>query len=242
MLFVEGIRCTACVWLIERSLQSLPGVATVQVNALAQRARITWIDKQVSLSQILERLARTGYRAWPLHAKALDDLRRHEARDALKRLVVAGFGAMQAMMFAAALYLRGADALDASADALFRWLGFIVATPVVLYSAAPFFKAARRALAARRLSMTSSPVGEALKSATPFTLRNLSPCCSADAVPGAISVTRATVSSRRSMRQSSVPRSVVAQTNSAKLPTRVQRDTPGFCAALGIGGSRCVPA
>jgi Cu2+-exporting ATPase len=161
MLFVEGIRCTACVWLIERSLQSLSGVATVQVNALARRARITWIDRQVSLSQILERLARTGYRAWPLHAKALDDLRRHEARDALKRLVVAGFGAMQAMMFAAALYLRGADALDASADALFRWLGFIVATPVVLYSAAPFFKAARRSLAARRLSM-DVPVAAAI--------------------------------------------------------------------------------
>jgi P-type Cu2+ transporter len=161
MLFVEGIRCTACVWLIERSLQSLPGVATVQVNALARRARITWIDQQASLSQILERLARTGYRAWPLHAQALDDLRRHESRDALKRLVVAGFGAMQAMMFAAVLYLRGADGVDASAEALFRWLGFIVATPVVLYSAAPFFKAARRALAARRLSM-DVPVAAAI--------------------------------------------------------------------------------
>lgn len=161
MLFVEGIRCTACVWLIERALQALPGVTAVQVNPLARRARITWIDQQVSLSQILERLARTGYRAWPLHAKALDDLRRHEARDALKRLVVAGFGAMQAMMFAAALYLRGAEAVDASAEALFRWLGFIVATPVVLYSAAPFFKAAARSLAARRLSM-DVPVAAAI--------------------------------------------------------------------------------
>ncbi|HKQ14107.1 MAG TPA: heavy metal translocating P-type ATPase [Steroidobacteraceae bacterium] len=161
MLFVEGIRCTACVWLIERALQSLPGVASVQVNALARRARITWIDNRVSLSQILERLARTGYRAWPLHARALDDLRRREARDALKRLVVAGFGAMQAMMFAAVLYLRGADAADTSAEALFRWLGFIVATPVVLYSAGPFFKAAARSLAARRLSM-DVPVAAAI--------------------------------------------------------------------------------
>ena len=161
MLFVEGIRCTACVWLIERSLQALPGVTAVQVNPLARRARIIWFDRQVSLSQILERLARTGYRAWPLHARALDDLRRREARDALKRLIVAGFGAMQAMMFAAALYLRGAEAVDTSAEALFRWLGFIVATPVVLYSAAPFFKAAARSLAARRLSM-DVPVAAAI--------------------------------------------------------------------------------
>src|SRR5689334_16140635 len=53
MLFVEGIRCTACVWLIERALQSLPGVANVQVNALARRARITWFAQHVALSQIL---------------------------------------------------------------------------------------------------------------------------------------------------------------------------------------------
>ena len=161
MLFVEGVRCTACVWLIERALQSLPGVASVQVNALARRARITWIEERVSLSQILERLARTGYRAWPLHARALDDIRRQQARDALKRLVVAGFGAMQAMMFAAVLYLRGADAVDVSAEALFRWLGFIVATPVVMYSAAPFFKGAARSLAARHLSM-DVPVAAAI--------------------------------------------------------------------------------
>jgi P-type Cu2+ transporter len=161
MLFVEGVRCTACVWLIERALRALPGVATVQVNALARRARITWIEAQVSLSQILERLARTGYRAWPLHAQALDDIRRQEARGALKRLVVAGFGAMQAMMFAAVLYLRGADAVDTTAEALFRWLGFIVATPVVWYSAGPFFAGAARSLAARQLSM-DVPVAAAI--------------------------------------------------------------------------------
>src|SRR6188508_3070196 len=161
LLLIEGVRCTACVWLIERSLGAVPGVVSVQVNAVARRARVIWQESKITLPQLLQALSRTGYRALPLDAGGLDDLRRHEARDALKRLVVAGFGAMQAMMFAAALYLRGADALDASADALFRWLGFIVATPVVLYSAAPFFKAARRSLAARRLSM-DVPVAAAI--------------------------------------------------------------------------------
>jgi P-type Cu2+ transporter len=161
MLLIDGVRCTACVWLIERALQSLSGVASVQVNAVARRARVTWLDERVCLAQILERLARTGYRAWPLHARTLDDVRRRESHDALKRLVVAGFGAMQAMMFAAALYLRGGDAVDASAEALFRWLGFIVATPVVLYSARPFFTAAMRSIRARQLGM-DVPVAAAI--------------------------------------------------------------------------------
>ncbi len=33
LLLIEGVRCTACVWLIERALGALPGVVSVQVNA-----------------------------------------------------------------------------------------------------------------------------------------------------------------------------------------------------------------
>jgi len=161
MLLIEGVRCSGCVWLIERALLALPGVASVQVNALARRARVTWLEERVGLSSILDRLARTGYRAQPLDARALDEVRRRESRAALKRLVVAGFGAMQAMMFAAALYLRDAHATDATTDALFRWLGFIVATPVVLYSARPFFAGALRSLRARQLGI-DVPVATAI--------------------------------------------------------------------------------
>jgi cytochrome c oxidase cbb3-type subunit 3 len=76
----------------------LAGVASVQVNAAAQRARVTWRDSQIKLPWILQALARTGYRALPLDARGLDDLRRLESRDALKRLVVAGFGAMPPLL------------------------------------------------------------------------------------------------------------------------------------------------
>ena len=122
-------------------------------------ARITWIDERVSLAQILEQ--RANHRAWPLHARALDDLRRQEARDALKRLVVAGFGAMQAMMFATVLYLRGAEAVDISAEALFRWLGFIMLVAgvrrTVLQGAARSIAAASAWMFRRRPHRSSMP-------------------------------------------------------------------------------------
>lgn len=153
MLLVEGVRCTACVWLIERALGAAPGVVKVQVNAASRRARIVWRHADITLPEILSLLARTGYRGLPLHAKALDDARRREFRDALKRLLVAGFGAMQAMMYAAVLYFGADKLLDRSTQELFRWLGFVAATPVVFYSARPFFSGATRSLAARQLSM-----------------------------------------------------------------------------------------
>lgn len=153
MLLVEGVRCSACVWLIERAVGALPGVISVQVNAAAQRARVVWRDAVIALPEILESLARTGYRGRPIDAKALDDVRQRESRDALKRLLVAGFGTMQAMMFATVLYLGGADSLDTTTRELFRWFGFLVATPVVAYSARPFFVGALRSLKMHRLGM-----------------------------------------------------------------------------------------
>ena len=152
LLLIDGIRCTACVWLIERSLSAVAGVDSVQVNAVAQRARVTWRDSQITLPRILQALSRTGYRALPLDARGLDDLRRLESRDALKRLLVAGFGAMQAMMFASVIYVAG-DSIESSTRELLRWLGLLVATPVVFYSARTFFVGAWRSLAARRVGM-----------------------------------------------------------------------------------------
>ena len=153
LLLIEGVRCTACVWLIERALGGMPGVVSVQINAMARRARVIWQDSKNTLPQLLHTLSRTGYEGLPLDARGLDDLRRRESRDALKRLLVAGFGAMQAMMYATAIYLGAAESLDASTRELLRWLGLLVATPVVLYSARPFFAGALRSLRARRVGM-----------------------------------------------------------------------------------------
>ena len=153
MLVIDGVRCTGCAWLIERSLMALRGVERVSINAAARRARITWRPEITPLTSILENLGRIGYTALPLDARLLDDSRRRESRAALKRLLVAAIGAMQAMMFAAVLYFGAVDSRDVSTRSLFHWLGFLVATPVVLYSAQPFFVGATRALRAGHLGM-----------------------------------------------------------------------------------------
>ncbi|MCW5582169.1 MAG: heavy metal translocating P-type ATPase metal-binding domain-containing protein, partial [Luteimonas sp.] len=49
LLLVDGIRCAACVWLIERALGAAPGVVSVQVNAAAQRARVLWEPARTDL-------------------------------------------------------------------------------------------------------------------------------------------------------------------------------------------------
>ena len=153
MLLIDGMHCTACAWLIERAVGTVPGVDSVHVNIGARRARVVWREAHCALTQILDAVGCAGYRPLPLDAAALDEAHKAESRAALKRLLVAGFGAMQAMMYASVLYFGVLDGIDVSTRDLFRWLGLFVATPVVFYSARPFFSGALQAVAAHRLTM-----------------------------------------------------------------------------------------
>ena len=52
-LILEGITCAACIWLNERHLKQLPGVREVAFNYASHRARISWDEREIKLSQIL---------------------------------------------------------------------------------------------------------------------------------------------------------------------------------------------
>lgn len=148
-LLLEGISCAACVWLIEHHLSKIAGVESVRVNATTHRCLIQWQRDAVALSDLMAALSHVGYHPIPATQDRQQQLREKENRSALMRLAVAGFGMMQVGMVAVALY-TGADA---SWEVYLRWLSFIIATPVVLFSARPFFSAARSAILARHLTM-----------------------------------------------------------------------------------------
>ena len=155
-VLVEGLRCAACSWLIERALRGVPGVREIDVNPGPRQLRLVWMPAVIALSDILRRLAQLGYTPHPLDSQALDMLGRHESRTAMKRLIVAGLGSMQAMMYAVALYAGTFDGMDPATRDFFRWLGLLVTTPVVFYSAQPFFNGAWRELRARGLGMDTA--------------------------------------------------------------------------------------
>ena len=64
-LLVEGMRCAACAWLVERTLERAPGVRDVQVQYATRRARVQWDPKEAPPSALLAAVARIGYHAWP---------------------------------------------------------------------------------------------------------------------------------------------------------------------------------
>ncbi|SEA31399.1 heavy metal translocating P-type ATPase [Microbulbifer marinus] len=152
-LLIGGISCAACVWLIEKHLGQLAGVEKVSVNASTQRAQICFDPAAVQPSRLFAELERIGYRPAPATASNSEGMIQSEQRAALRRLGVAGLGTMQVMMFAIALYFGASSGIDGDMERYFRWVSLLVATPVVLYAARPFFSAALRSLRARHLSM-----------------------------------------------------------------------------------------
>ena len=151
-LLVEGITCAACVWLVERTLERVPGVTRVEVNYATRRARVRWDAGRGSLSSILAAVGNIGYRASPYDASRVDDLHRRERKRALSRLAIAGLGMMQVMMYAFPVWIAGGDMTE-DVDRLMRWAGLVLTLPVVVYSAAPIFGSAWRDLHAWRVGM-----------------------------------------------------------------------------------------
>jgi Cu2+-exporting ATPase len=152
-LQLSGMYCAACSGLIGDALQRVPGVRSVQVGAAAQRASVRWDPAVARAADLLAAVRAVGYDAVPDAGVAARELRRREHRQALWRLFVAGFCAMQVMMFATPAYVAGPGELAPDMRQLLAWGGWLLSLPVMLFAAGPFFRSAWLGLKQRRIGM-----------------------------------------------------------------------------------------
>ena len=146
-LAIDGLRCASCVWVAENVLQRTMGVEEATVSYATGRATLRWDPSKVRLGELAGRIAGLGYRPRLLGEEARPD------RDLLLRLGVASFAAANVMMYAAALYAGWFGGMEARFVALFQWMSLILATPVALWSAAPFYVGAVSGLRNKVLHM-----------------------------------------------------------------------------------------
>ena len=149
-LVLERVRCAACLWLIEHALERTPGVKRADVNYATRRAHVAWDPARTSLAAIVQVLRGVGYDAQPYEPRRQRELERRERREALWRLFVAGFGAMQVMMYAFPAYV---DELTPETAQVMRWASLAITLPVLLFSCRPFFAGALRELRLRRIGL-----------------------------------------------------------------------------------------
>lgn len=153
LLDVQGIRCAACVWLLQTVWRRLPGAIDIRLDASLGRATLVYARGAETAARFLQTAARLGYPIAPAS--------RHLQRDTglLLRLGICAAVAMNAMILAVSLYfgLDGSGADAASGDEvlrpLFGWVLTILGTISVVVGGPVFFRAAFAGLRARVVHM-----------------------------------------------------------------------------------------
>lgn len=124
---VEGLRCRACAWLIERRVRKLRGVREAHMDLVTGRLYARWDPRSCKPSVIVAALFGIGYPAHPYDARHHQGELGREMETLLRRLAVAGIST--------ALLLAWSPP---------RWLALCAILPALLYSAWPFFAGAWR--------------------------------------------------------------------------------------------------
>ncbi|CDG86035.1 heavy metal translocating P-type ATPase family protein [Janthinobacterium agaricidamnosum NBRC 102515 = DSM 9628] len=153
ILSVDGIRCAACVWLIERQLLRLPGVQAASLNVATEKLHVRWHKDECSPGAILQAIHQVGYAAYPYDAVRHGEQLQRTGKTLGRQLFVAGLSMMQVMMYVAPSYLAEDGTLEHDMASLMRWASLLLTLPAVCYSAQPFFKGAWNSVRNRALGM-----------------------------------------------------------------------------------------
>ncbi len=152
-LYLDGVHCASCVWLVEKVPLAVPGAVSAELNVPRSLARLAWDPARTSLSAIARFLDRLGYPPHPFRGAAIDQRRQAEDRAMLVRIGIAGALAINVMTVALALYAGWFGTMEASYIRYFRWVSLALTVPSVLGPGRIFFRSAWAAIRARRLHM-----------------------------------------------------------------------------------------
>jgi P-type Cu2+ transporter len=152
-LAVEGIQCAGCMSTIERGLKSEPGIVSARVNLASKRVTIAWQDGSENPAAVINRLDELGFRAYPFAAGKVDSAEAREERRLLRCVGLAGFAAMNVMLFSVSVWSGHDTRMPTEMRDLFHWISALIALPTAAYAGRPFYESAMRALRAGAVNM-----------------------------------------------------------------------------------------
>jgi Cu+-exporting ATPase len=152
-LIVEGIHCSACVWLNEKVLHKTEGIIEAQINYTNHKAKIVWDPNVLKLSDIILKIRSIGYNAYPYDASIQEERSNRIRKDYYIRLLVGVFSSMNIMWIAIALYSGYFSGISDENKKVLHVAEFILATPALFYTGWVYFKGAYYGLKNRFINM-----------------------------------------------------------------------------------------
>lgn len=153
-LMVTGARCAGCLAKIEKGVAAVPGVSHARLNLSTGKLAVLFDAAAADPARILATVEDLGYGARPYDPAAVQDDYDREGRRLTLALGVAGFGALNVMMFTVPAWagLFGQE-LQPATRTLMYWFAAVVATPCALYAGMPFFTSAWASLRRGKANM-----------------------------------------------------------------------------------------
>ncbi|MBS1684371.1 MAG: heavy metal translocating P-type ATPase metal-binding domain-containing protein [Bacteroidetes bacterium] len=150
---IPTIHCSSCIYLLENVYRIQPAIVRSQVDFVHKTLRLTFRKKDISLRQAVELIASLGYEP-QLTLRDLETKKTSSTtRSYYLKIGVAFFAFGNIMLLSFPEYL-GIDALsETPLRHFFGYLNFLLALPVILYSAREFFQSAYGALRQRSTNM-----------------------------------------------------------------------------------------
>lgn len=144
-LKIPVIHCSSCIWLLE-SLQNLnANINYSQVNFTRKTVQISFNQKELKLSELAKFLTNLGYKP-VINLETAEKKEESYDKTLLIKWAIAGFAFGNGMFFSypeyAAEVMGTSDFWFDKYKSLFRFIMFLLATPVVFYSASDYFKSA----------------------------------------------------------------------------------------------------
>ncbi len=152
-LIIEGIHCSACVWLNEKVLHKSEGIVDVNINYTNHKAKIIWDPDILKLSDIIAKIQSIGYNAYPYDARIQEERANKARRDYYARLLVGVFATMNIMWIAIAQYIGYFTGIRADMKNILNIAEFVLATPTLFYTGWVYFRGAYFGLKNRFINM-----------------------------------------------------------------------------------------
>lgn len=152
-LIIDGLQCSACVWLVENALKKQPGIVEARVNLTTKRLVLRWRGDAVDGTTYAALIQRLGYRAIPYEAQRAVERGMEEERKLLRALAVAGFAAANVMLLSISVWAGFDGDMGWATRDLLHWVSALIALPAIAYAGQPFFGSAFRALKHGRTNM-----------------------------------------------------------------------------------------
>jgi len=144
-LYIPGIHCSSCIWVLENLKKLHPGVTNSQVDFPKKTIRITYKSELISLKELVILLARIGYEPY-ISLEDYDKEKSKVDRSLLYKLGVAGFAFGNIMFLSFPEYFEVGEFWLDQYKGLFRWLMFTFSLPVVFYAGSDYLISAYKGL------------------------------------------------------------------------------------------------